>query len=376
MSKRFLTNIDLNKNELQNAVVHSLNNAPLNPVEGQEYFNTTDKKKYIYNGTSWVEETSQGKIYTFSNGLTEVNGSVTANLSNDNPNIDGTASAGVSTNISRADHVHPTDTTRASASDFLSHKNDTENPHSVTKAQVGLGNVDNTSDADKPVSTAQSQAINQVQTNLTTHINNTNNPHSVTKSQIGLDNVDNTSDLNKPVSNAVQAELNVTNSNVETALDGVAENAQAIQTLNNEVSALDTKIDTTDNKLNELVKIKPTGNEFTYNGDTVKFTQNFKNLKTGTTDTKQETIGLANLTNAGFMSPSDVQALSDLRDDVDKLKGRNIRLLFTAKDNPTATEINVFVLSKGYTADEFPSISVVVRGTNHIWRYTEIQHNG
>nr|WP_321482342.1 hypothetical protein [uncultured Cohaesibacter sp.] len=39
------------------------------------------------------------------------------------------------------------------------HKADTGNPHSVTKAQVGLGNADNTSDADKPISTAQNTAI-------------------------------------------------------------------------------------------------------------------------------------------------------------------------------------------------------------------------
>lgn len=39
----------------------------------------------------------------------------------------------------------------------------TNNPHSVTKAQVGLGNVDNTSDADKPVSTAQQTALNAKQ---------------------------------------------------------------------------------------------------------------------------------------------------------------------------------------------------------------------
>lgn len=39
------------------------------------------------------------------------------------------------------------------------HAFDTDNPHGVTKSQVGLGNVDNTSDADKPVSTAQAAAI-------------------------------------------------------------------------------------------------------------------------------------------------------------------------------------------------------------------------
>lgn len=40
------------------------------------------------------------------------------------------------------------------------HEADTANPHAVTKAQVGLSNVDNTSDADKPVSTAQQAALN------------------------------------------------------------------------------------------------------------------------------------------------------------------------------------------------------------------------
>lgn len=40
------------------------------------------------------------------------------------------------------------------------HINNTQNPHGVTKAQVGLSNVDNTSDADKPVSTATLTALN------------------------------------------------------------------------------------------------------------------------------------------------------------------------------------------------------------------------
>jgi hypothetical protein len=40
------------------------------------------------------------------------------------------------------------------------HKADTSNPHKVTKSQVGLGNVDNTSDVNKPVSTAVQNALN------------------------------------------------------------------------------------------------------------------------------------------------------------------------------------------------------------------------
>lgn len=50
--------------------------------------------------------------------------------------------------------------------------------------------------------------INAVQTNLKTHINNKSNPHKVTKDQVGLGNVDNTSDANKPISNATQTALN------------------------------------------------------------------------------------------------------------------------------------------------------------------------
>ena len=112
------------------------------------------------------------------------------------------------------------------------HKSDTNNPHEVTKTQIGLGNVNNTSDLDKPVSTATqtkldtkvdkitgkslvsdteitklSQLPNKAtldssiadakkagtdaQSNLNTHISNLENPHEVTKIQVGLSNVTN-----------------------------------------------------------------------------------------------------------------------------------------------------------------------------------------
>lgn len=74
-----------------------------------------------------------------------------------------------------------------------SHIGNKSNPHGVTKAQMGLGNVNNTSDADKPVSTAQATAIadakaagTNAQTNLTTHMQNKSNPHGVTRDQLGL----------------------------------------------------------------------------------------------------------------------------------------------------------------------------------------------
>lgn len=72
-----------------------------------------------------------------------------------------------------------------------------------------VSNVDNTSDANKPVSTAQAVAIAVVQSDINTHEALTNNPHSVTKSQVGLANADNTSDANKPVSSAQQTALDL-----------------------------------------------------------------------------------------------------------------------------------------------------------------------
>lgn len=71
------------------------------------------------------------------------------------------------------------------------------NPHAVTKTQVGLGNVNNTSDADKPVSTAQATAIadakaagTAAQTSINRHAGRRDNPHVVTRAQLSLATTD------------------------------------------------------------------------------------------------------------------------------------------------------------------------------------------
>ena len=51
------------------------------------------------------------------------------------------------------------------------HVSDLDNPHETTKTQIGLGNVDNTSDADKPISNATQTALNAKQATLVSGTN-------------------------------------------------------------------------------------------------------------------------------------------------------------------------------------------------------------
>jgi hypothetical protein len=103
---------------------------------------------------------------------------------------------------------------------FDKHEMHQGNPHDVTKDQVGLDMVDNTSDLDKPISTAVQAALDTkantedvegfaTQADLDLHTGNTSNPHAVSKAQVGLGNVDNTTDLLKPISTATQNALNL-----------------------------------------------------------------------------------------------------------------------------------------------------------------------
>lgn len=74
MSKFVATDLDFNQNEIQNAVEQNLATAPSNPKEGQKYWNTAQKKLFIYDGNKWVDATNQGKTYMFTDGLTEEEG--------------------------------------------------------------------------------------------------------------------------------------------------------------------------------------------------------------------------------------------------------------------------------------------------------------
>lgn len=122
---------------------------------------------------------------------------------------------------------------KANEVDLVAHTDDVDNPHQVTKSQVGLANADDTSDIDKPVSAATQTALDGkqpldsdltsiagltptdndlVQRKSGTWVNRTPSQVKIdmalTKADVGLPNADNTSDVNKPISTAQQAALN------------------------------------------------------------------------------------------------------------------------------------------------------------------------
>ena len=94
MARLFVTGINLNKNELQNARIQNLSSAPSSPAEGQVYFNNVDKILYFYDGTNWIStsgslEVIQDAIGTYvlgGTGLTatynDTSGNTTIDLDN------------------------------------------------------------------------------------------------------------------------------------------------------------------------------------------------------------------------------------------------------------------------------------------------------
>lgn len=81
----------------------------------------------------------------------------------------------------------------------------TGTPTGIAKAHVGLGSVDNTADSAKPISTAQQTALDLKAPLASPAFTGT--PTGITKTHVGLGNVDNTTDANKPISSAVATVL-------------------------------------------------------------------------------------------------------------------------------------------------------------------------
>lgn len=291
------------------------------------------------------------------------------------------------------------------------------------KTNLDLNNVDNTSDLNKPISTATQTALDDKVDKKTTSGDFVYTHNTSTQSEVAYTSNDTAStivmrDANKQINvaqtptsdshatakkyvdtqdSAISSALtthinNTSNPHHVTATDvglgsvvNTGDSATPVSggttkfttggayTLK---SGLETTISSVDDKLNENVHIEGSSNEITYNGDTVTKTSPYKNLKTGATGSRSEVIQLANSTTAGMMSYTDYNTIQDNKRRIDALEGTPVRLIYTASQNPTAAQIKTFVdtylASKGVVAptdSDYNSVSVKINGTNHIWNY-------
>jgi hypothetical protein len=133
---QLLTNLDLTKNELQNARIQNLATAPTNPVPGQIYFNTTDKTPYIWNGTAWID---LGIIFSNKDILDAITAAFTTALKS---KLDGISTGANKTEASSTNGNIKIDGVEKTV---YTHPGSGTNPHGTTKADVGLGNAENKS---------------------------------------------------------------------------------------------------------------------------------------------------------------------------------------------------------------------------------------
>lgn len=108
MSIPFNSNIELNKNEIQNALWHKLSSAPSSPTEGQYYYDTASKRLKYYNGTSWV---------TIGYGADVLNTARTISFTGDVSGsfaFDGSANKSVSLQVADDSHYHTANSIRHS----------------------------------------------------------------------------------------------------------------------------------------------------------------------------------------------------------------------------------------------------------------------
>ena len=230
-----------------------------------------------------------------------------------NIRMNGTASVGTSTNIPRADHIHPTDTSRASQSDMIQAQTDIEDLGIKLDGEISARSIkDNELDAD--------------------------------------------------ILNLYEALGSET-----TARESADANLQSqITTNSTDITTLKTsKLDASKANTNVMKDLGLTATD-----DNVTLDKSYINISTQEASSNSINVPLASDTTAGLMSKSDYAQIRDNTARIEQLEGQNVRLLYTASESPTAAQIQQFVIDSGYSdTAQWPQIGVVVQGSNHIWRY-------
>ncbi len=173
-------------------------------VDGREIGRTN-----IENGSTFTE-IDTGKLFMYdaentvwyeieTSGGGGGGGTDNYNSLSNKPQINGTVLSGnkTSDNLGLQNKISATNKID---SDFVDDENSANKFMSETE-KIKLASLVNYDD------TEVKEDISDIETSLNSHKSDKTNPHEVTKAQVGLGNVDNTSDINKPISNATQAAL-------------------------------------------------------------------------------------------------------------------------------------------------------------------------
>ena len=197
-----------------------------------------DEFKYVYNGEQWVK-------------TDEAVPDQTVEKTTILPLMNGTATIGTDNRYAPGNHVHPTDTTRASVEALEAHTTNTSNPHNVTKTQIGLGNVDNTSDLNKPISTATQSALNNKVDKVEGKGLSTEDYTTAEKEKLAtLNNYDDT-EVKADISE-LQSDVSTAKENISTLQEDVTGVEGNVSTLTQSVSTLDTTVDGLNTKVEGL----------------------------------------------------------------------------------------------------------------------------
>ena len=107
MSQKWFNGINLQQNQLENAVIQNLASDPSSGKAGQIYYNTADKGYKYYNGTAWVGISADAvKSIVAGNGLTS-SGTDTVTISLGTPSSSGSGSNTFGSNgLTATSHTH------------------------------------------------------------------------------------------------------------------------------------------------------------------------------------------------------------------------------------------------------------------------------
>jgi len=222
---KYLVDIDLAKNSLNNARVQNLAGDPSSPQKGQVYFNTTGNKFRIYNGTTWDEMGTSSATGDMSASVYDPT-SVAGDAFDQDNMADGTTNK----------NYTATEKNRLAAITDGDYKNT-----NTTAANVGLNNVDNTSDASKPISSSAQSALNLKATLASPTFTGTPSAPTATGAT-NTTQVATTAFVKTAVSALVDAAPGALDTLNELAA-ALGDDADFSTTITNLVSAVDTRVD-------------------------------------------------------------------------------------------------------------------------------------